>query len=136
GDVERRLIELGTPAALIVAEHDPEPSPRVFKRGSASQLGEGVPRQFIGVLSRARTPFAKGNGRQELAQAITSPENPLTARVMVNRIWQHHFGTGLVRTPSDFGLRAEAPSHPELLDWLALKFISEGWSVKAMHRLI
>jgi hypothetical protein len=137
GDVERRLIELGAPAALVVAEHDPEPWPRVFKRGSASQLGEVVPRQFLSVLSHGgRKPFGKGNGRLELAKAIVSPDNPLTARVMVNRIWQHHFGNGLVRTPSDFGLRADAPSHPELLDWLALKFIAEGWSVKAVHRLI
>jgi hypothetical protein len=137
GDVDRRLIELGTPAALVVAERDSEPPPHVFKRGSASQLGEVVPRQFLSVLSRGdRKAFGKGNGRLELAMAIVSRDNPLTARVMVNRIWQHHFGNGLVRTPSDFGLRAEAPSHPELLDWLALKFIAEGWSVKGMHRLI
>ncbi len=137
GDVERRLIELGIPAALTTAEHDAEPPPHVFKRGSASQLGEVVPRQFLTVLSRAgRKPFTNGNGRLELARAIASPENPLTARVMVNRIWQHHFGAGLVRTPSDFGLRAETPIHPELLDWLALKFVAEGWSVKAIHRLI
>jgi hypothetical protein len=72
----------------------------------------------------------------ELAQMIVAPSNPLTARVWVNRVWQHHFGAGLVRTPSDFGLRAEAPSHPELLDWLAAEFIRQGWSTKALHRLI
>ena len=137
GDVERRLIELGTPAALIIADMPPEPNPRVFKRGSASRLGEDVPRQFREVISgEKRTPFSNGSGRLELARAIASADNPLTARVMVNRIWQHHFGTGLVKTPSDFGLRAEAPSHPELLDWLARRFVAEGWSVKAMHRLI
>ncbi|MCC7377329.1 MAG: DUF1553 domain-containing protein [Verrucomicrobiales bacterium] len=137
GDVDRRLIELGAPAALILSDREPEPNPRVFRRGSPSRLGESVPRQFLGILSGPnRQPFAQGSGRLEMAQAIVRPDNPLTARVMVNRIWQHHFGVGLVRTSSDFGLRAEPPSHPDLLDWLALRFINEGWSVKAMHRLI
>ena len=137
GEVDRRLIELGTPAALVLADHKSEPNPRVFKRGSASRPGDEVPRQFIGVLAGPkREPFRQGSGRLELARAIASADNPLTARVMVNRIWQHHFGTGLVKTPSDFGLRAEQPSHAELLDWLARRFIAEGWSVKAMHRLI
>jgi hypothetical protein len=137
GDVERRLIELGTPAALFLTDREPEPNPRVFNRGSASRLGEEVPRQFLKVLAGPeRKPFTKGSGRFELARAIASADNPLTARVMVNRIWQHHFGIGLVKTPSDFGLRAESPSHPELLDWLARRFIADGWSVKSMHRLI
>ena len=137
GDVDRRLIALGTPAALVLADGEPEPNPRVFKRGSASRLGDEVPRRFIEAISGPkREPFRQGSGRLELARAIASADNPLTARVMVNRIWQHHFGTGLVRTPSDFGLRAEPPSHPELLDWLARRFIAEGWSMKAMHRLI
>ena len=137
GDVDRRLIELGSPSALVLADREPEPNPRVFNRGSASRLGEEVPRQFLEVISGPkRVPFQQGSGRLELARAIASAENPLTARVMVNRIWQHHFGTGLVKTPSDFGLRAERPSHPELLDWLARRFVAEGWSVKAMHRLI
>ena len=137
GDVERRLIELGTPAAAILADREPEPNPRVFNRGSASRLGDEVPRQFLEVLAGPeRKPFKQGSGRLELARAIASADNPLTARVMVNRIWQHHFGAGLVKTPSDFGLRAEPPSHPELLDWLARRFVSDGWSVKAMHRLI
>jgi hypothetical protein len=137
GDVDRRLIELGTPAALVLADREPGPNPRVFKRGSASRLGEEVPRRFLEVISGPRREaFRHGSGRLELARAIASASNPLTARVMVNRIWQHHFGAGLVWTPSDFGLRAEPPSHPELLDWLARRFIAEGWSVKALHRLI
>ncbi len=137
GDVERRMIELGAPAALALADREPEPNPRVFNRGSASRLGEEVPRQFVQVLSGPdRKPFRHGSGRLELARAVASAENPLTARVMVNRIWQHHFGIGLVRTSSDFGLRAEKPSHPELLDWLVRRFIADGWSVKTMHRLI
>jgi hypothetical protein len=137
GDVERRLIELGAPAALYLTDRAPEPNPRVFNRGSAARPGEEVPRQFLKVLAGPeRKPFQQGSGRLELARSITSAENPLTARVMVNRIWQHHFGAGLVKTPSDFGLRAEPPSHPELLDWLARRFIADGWSVKSLHRLI
>ena len=137
GEVERRLIELNAPAALVLSERPPEPNPRIFERGSASRLGDEVPRQFLGLIEGPnRRPFEHGSGRLELARAIASADNPLTARVMVNRIWQHHFGAGLVKTPSDFGLRAEPPSHPELLDWLAQRFVAESWSVKAMHRLI
>jgi len=137
GEVDRRLIELGIPSALVLADREPEPNPRVFNRGSASRLGEEVPRQFLEVISGPkRAPFQQGSGRLELARAIASADNPLTARVMMNRIWQHHFGTGLVKTSSDFGLRAEPPSHPELLDWLARWFVAQGWSVKEMHRLI
>jgi len=77
-----------------------------------------------------------GSGRLELARAITSPDNPLTARVLVNRVWMHHFGAGLVATPSDFGSRARPPSHPQLLDWLAATFIERGWSIKQLHREI
>src|SRR5207245_3265932 len=76
------------------------------------------------------------SGRLELAQWLTRADNPLTARVMVNRIWQHHFGKAIVGTPSNFGLRGDAPTHPELLDWLAQRFVESGWSMKAMHRLI
>ncbi len=80
--------------------------------------------------------FREGSGRLELARAITDRDNPLTARVLVNRVWMYHFGAGLVRTPGDFGTRAEPPSHPELLDWLADRFVSEGWSLKRLHRQI
>jgi hypothetical protein len=110
---------------------------RVFVRGNPNNLGEPAPRKFLSVLAgENRQPFQQGSGRLELARAIANPENPLTARVMVNRIWLHHFGQGLVRTPGDFGLRGEPPTHPELLDWLAAELVASGWWVKHMHRLI
>ncbi len=137
GDVDRRWIELGLPAAVILRDRPTEPNPCIFRRGSPSQPGAEVPRQFLGILSGAgRKPFVQGSGRLELARAIVDPKNPLTARVAVNRVWQHHFGVGLVTTASDFGLRAAPPTHPELLDWLAARFMAEGWSLKALHRLI
>ena len=109
---------------------------RVAIRGDAKNLGEVAPPRFLQVLSEPREEFGKGSGRLALAEAIASAENPLTARVMVNRIWQQHFGRGLVSTPSNFGQLGERPSHPELLDYLAAKFVASGWSVKAMHREI
>jgi hypothetical protein len=112
-------------------------NPYVFVRGKASNFGPEVPRQFLAALAgEGRRPFEQGSGRLELAQAIASPENPLTARVLVNRVWGWHFGTGLVGTPSDFGLRSETPTHPELLDWLAAQFVADGWSLKSLHRQI
>ncbi|RYD70333.1 MAG: DUF1553 domain-containing protein [Verrucomicrobiaceae bacterium] len=81
-------------------------------------------------------PFRQGSGRMELAQAIASPKNPLTARVIVNRVWMHHFGQGFVRTPDDLGTQSEAPSHPELLDYLSAWFMEQGWSLKKLHKLI
>ena len=83
-----------------------------------------------------RKPFGNGSGRLELAEAIASPDNPLTARVIVNRVWGHHFDSHLVGTPSDFGTRSDPPTHPELLDWLAATFIEDGWSLKQLHRRI
>jgi len=139
GEVDRHLIRApGAPAhALIVTDREPTANPRVFLRGDPKQKGVEVPRQFLAVLAGPqRQPFSHGSGRLELARAIASADNPLTARVMVNRLWLHHFGAGLVKTPSDFGLRAEPPSHPELLDWLARRFVADGWSLKALHRLI
>jgi hypothetical protein len=110
---------------------------RIHVRGSYSQLGERVPRHFPRVLAGDKQPpITSGSGRLELARWIGSADNPLTARVMVNRIWQHHFGEGIVRTPSNFGRRGTPPTHPEPLDWLARRFVESGWSVKAMHRLI
>ncbi len=137
GEVDRRWIELGLPVAAILTDRSAEPNPRIFRRGDPAQPGPEVPRQFLGILSgQQRQPFTHGSGRLELAKAIVDPANPLTARVWVNRVWQHHFGAGLVATTSDFGLRAPAPSHPELLDWLARRLVADGWSLKALHRLI
>ncbi len=110
---------------------------QVFVRGDSKRLGKTVPRGFPKVLTGDHEErITEGSGRLQLADWLTRPENPLTARVMVNRIWQHHFGEGLVRTPNDFGERGERPTHPELLDFLAARFVESGWSVKAMHRLI
>jgi hypothetical protein len=110
---------------------------RIHVRGSYERLGKGVPRRFPAVLAGDhQPPITHGSGRWELARWLTQPDHPLTARVMVNRVWQHHFGEGIVRTPSNFGKQGEPPTHPELLDYLARRFVESGWSVKAMHRQI
>jgi len=111
---------------------------KVHIRGNTQTLGDEVPRQFLRVIAgEKQTPIpADRSGRLELADWLTRPEHPLTARVMVNRIWLHHFGEGIVRSPDNFGLLGERPTHPELLDWLATQFIRGGWSIKAMHRQI
>jgi len=125
------------PRAMALQDNGSPFNPYVMVRGQQGNRGPEVPRQFLEVVAGpARKPFAQGSGRLEMAQAIANPRNPLTARVAVNRIWAWHFGQGLVRTPSDFGLRADPPSHPELLDWLASRFIESGWSVKQLHKLI
>ncbi len=128
----------GAPARAMVMVDNPAPmEPRVFVRGNPDRPGEPVKRQFVAVLTGGNPqPFTQGSGRLELGRAIASRDNPLTARVFVNRVWSHHFGKGLVRTPGDFGTRGDAPTHPELLDWLATKFMEEGWSAKKLHRLI
>jgi hypothetical protein len=128
----------GAPPRAMALLDSPNPiTPRVFQRGNPYNLGPAVPRQFLECLSGpARKPFADGSGRLELARAIADPKNPLTARVFVNRVWQHLFGRGLVATPGDFGLRGDPPTHPELLDYLAATFVADGWAVKRLVKRI
>jgi cytochrome c553 len=131
-------VEPAEPADLMTLADAPAPIvPHVFVRGNAGNPGEAVARQFLSVIAgENRQPFGPGSGRLDLARAIASPDNPLTARVIVNRIWLHYFENGLVRTPSDFGLRSEPPSHPELLDYLASSLVEQNWSLKDLHRTI
>jgi hypothetical protein len=133
-----RATHPGAPPQAMVLIDAPQPvEPVVFLRGNPNNPGPAVKRQFLEVLSGdSRQPFHDGSGRLELARAIAARDNPLTARVLVNRVWLHHFGRGLVRTPSDFGLRGDPPTHPELLDYLAWSFMEEGWSIKQLHRTI
>ena len=138
-EVDRWLIQSPLAPAHAVGLIDRETirPARIFRRGNPANRGQEVARHFVSVVAGPEPiPFQVGSGRLELAKAIIDPTNPLTARVWVNRVWQNHFGIGLVRTASDFGIRAETPSHPELLDWLATQFIAEGWSTKKLHRLI
>ena len=163
-----RVADLGRQIARLEAAAPPRPqyamalrdletpaTPHVFIRGNPNNKGPEVPRQFLEILAGPqRKPFTQGSGRLELANAIADPRNPLTARVIVNRIWLGHFGQGLVRTPSDFGTRGDRPTLPELLDWLAAELVNPTvdapargvpdpdarapapWSLKRMHRLI
>lgn len=110
---------------------------RVHPRGNPNKFGDVVPRRFLESVGGADRPvYGPGSGRFELARRMTDPANPLVSRVMVNRLWKHHFGEGLVRTADDFGNMGQPPSHPELLDWLAGEFVRRGWSLKQMHRMM
>ncbi len=127
------LQEGGCPQSSHAGVHDV----KVHIRGRYDRLGPIVPRHFPKLLAGdSQPPITQGSGRLELARWLASNTNPTTARVMVNRIWQHHFGQGIVRTPNNFGKLGDPPDNPELLDWLAEEFIRSGWSIKAMHRLI
>ncbi len=138
-DLDRMTVKAADPwpRAMVLYDAPELYEPRIFVRGNSSQPGEHVPRQFLRVLAGpSRQPFPHGSGRLDLARAITDRDNPLTSRVVVNRVWMHHFGEPLVSTPSDFGTRSTPPSHPELLDFLAARLMDEGWSLKALHRQI
>jgi hypothetical protein len=125
--------EGGTPGGLFPGIQDVP----IHIRGSYTRLGRVVPRRLPQFFaSDSKLPISEGSGRRELARWVASKDNPLTARVIVNRVWQGHFGAGLVRTPNNFGMRSEQPTHPELLDWLATQFVADGWSLKKLHRLI
>ena len=129
----------GSPPRGMVINDKPTPhDPVIFKRGQPGNAGDSVPRRFLQLLSHVDggKPFTKGSGRFELAQAIANKDNPLTSRILVNRIWQHQFGAGLVPTASDFGARGDKPSHPELLDYLASEFMRDGWSIKRLQKRI
>ena len=107
----------------------------IWLRGNKDAPGDPAPPHFLTILSDGQPkPFTHGTGRLDLAEAIVDPKNPLTSRVIVNRVWQQHFGWGIVRTPSNFGKQGDTPSHPELLDYLASRFMAEGWSLKKLHR--
>ena len=135
---ELRLSHPGVPGhAMAVQDSEAPKDSHVFKRGDKNLKGEIVPRQFLEILTVGeRRPYVDGSGRYEFAQSIVSKDNPITARVAVNRIWTKHFGEGFVNTPDDLGNMAEKPSHPELLDYLAADFMENGWTTKRLHRMI
>lgn len=143
GKIARRTANLakypaGTPLAMGVRDLQSPRDCQINIKGEARQLGERVPRGFVQVCSLTTPPTvpAQSSGRLELAQWLTDAKHPLTSRVAVNRIWHHLFGTGIVSTPDNFGLHGERPTHPELLDYLATRFVAEGWSTKKMIRRI
>ena len=137
GNIDKLTKALPTeyPAYSVLKDKAKPENLHVYIRGNKDDPGEEAPRQFLAILSPGeQVPFKQGSGRLELAESIANANNPLTARVMVNRIWLHHFGAGIVRTPSNFGKLGEPPVNPELLDYLASRFVQNGWSIKKMHR--
>lgn len=126
------------PRAMVVYDKAKPYDPRVFIRGNQARPGKPVPRQFLLVMNSTeqRQPFQQGSGRLELAEALVSSSNPLTARVLVNRVWMNHFGEPIVNTPSDFGIRTEVPPLHAALDWLAAELPANDWSIKYLHRQI
>ena len=125
------------PFLHAVGEGEKPANIRVEIRGEANNLGDEAPRRFVQILCPVECkPFTQGSGRLELAEALTDPSNPLTVRTIVNRIWAGHFGDGIVRTLSNFGMLGERPTHPELLDYLATRFLENNWSIKQLHREI
>ncbi len=141
GDIDRLAAQIA-PRPMIVAVSD-QPAPAdlpIHLRGSVEAVGPEsdsarVPRLFDTLISRPGIASSE-SGRLQLARWIVDPRNPLTARVIVNRLWQWHFGQGIVQTPNDFGSRGSPPTHPQLLDWLASELVDGGWSLKKLHRVI
>ncbi len=133
-DESEKALEPPAPYVHGVADVDKPVNLRVSLRGSPYNLGDEVPRRFLSVLSKEPAPFSEGSGRLELAEAIV--QHPLTMRVIVNRVWKAHFGTGIVDTPSNFGMTGERPTNPELLEYLAQWFSGNGKSIKKLHREI
>jgi hypothetical protein len=134
---EWKVTAVAAPPRAMVLNDAPQPvAARILIRGNPGRPGDEVPRRFLQAIPEAGGVFQQGSGRLELAQAITHPANPLTPRVLVNRLWMHHFGQGLVRTPGDFGIRGMVPTHPELLDFLSRQLVAGGWSIKNLHREI
>lgn len=127
--------QLSSPVRALAMVDGTAWNERVHIRGNHRNLGEDVPRRFLEAL-RGKPPQTAGSGRLELARQLVSPSNPLLPRVIVNRIWQHHFGEGLVRSVDNFGVLGEAPTHPGLLDYLADEFVRTGWSLKKLHRIL
>jgi hypothetical protein len=136
---QRKSLEANIPEPrhVMAAADGSGEDDKVHIRGSTTSLGSVVARRFLEACSGAVQPApVEGSGRLALAERMIAPSDPLLTRVMVNRIWQHHFGEGIVRTPDDFGARGERPTHPELLDYLAGEFVRQGWSIKQMHRMM
>ena len=136
---KRRAAEESIPESIfgmIGSDEDPH-DVRVHIRGNHKNLGEVAPRRFLQIIAgEKQAAVSEGSGRLQLAESMVRRDNPLTARVMVNRIWKHHFGQGIVRSVDNFGKTGDVPTHPELLDFLAQRFIEDGWSVKAMQRMM
>jgi hypothetical protein len=128
--------QIPAPMRVIAAADGSGVNERVFIRGNYKTPGDEVHRRFLEAIAGDQPIESSGSGRRELAERMLSRSNPLLPRVMINRIWQHHFGEGIVRSVDDFGVMGQAPSHPELLDFLANQFMQRGWSIKAMHRLM
>ena len=133
---ELHNVRFRQPRAVAVRDKEKMEESYVYLRGNRRNRGSSVPRQPLALIAPDRTPFQQGSGRLELARSIVDPSNPLTSRVIVNRVWQFHFGRGLVTGPSDFGTRSDPPSHPRLLDYLAWRLMEEDWSLKSLHRRI
>ena len=143
GRPRRRSPRRPCPTASGMTDAGPEAPPvRLLRKGNSANPGDVVAPGFLSVLGSTELPEVAGRPaattgrRKALAEWVTRPDHPLTARVMVNRLWQDHFGRGIVATPGDFGTQGASPTHPELLDWLATELVARGWSLKAIHRLM